>query len=128
MNGRMSVAEARRTDGQSAGARFEEWMAVPDSPVRAVHREPARSGEYSDIPVTLHAELRRMLDTRGIPQLYIHQAESLRLSDSGRNVVVVTPTASGKTLCYNLPVFNRMLSEPQARALYLFPTKALAEG
>src|SRR5712671_5257133 len=104
MNLSLSFTEPRHNDVQSSVTRFEEWMAVPDSPVRAVHREPARSGEYSDIPVTLHAELRRMLDTRGIPQLYIHQAESLRLSDSGRNVVVVTPTASGKTLCYNLPV------------------------
>src|SRR6202171_1656374 len=102
-------------------------MAAPDAPVRAVHREAARAGEFSDIPDTVHAELRRMLDSRGIPRLYTHQAEALRLSDAGRNVVVVTPTASGKTLCYNLPVLNRLLAEPQARALYLFPTKALAE-
>src|ERR1700682_27606 len=102
-------------------------MAAPDAPVRAVHREAARAGEFSDIPDTVHAELRRMLDSRGIPRLYTHQAEALRLSDAGRNVVVVTPTASGKTLCYNLPVLNRLLAEPQARALYLFPNKALAE-
>src|SRR6266404_646469 len=127
MNLSLSFSEPRRNDVQSSVTRFEEWMAVPDSPVRAVHREASRTGEFAEIPDSLHADLRRMLDTRGIPQLYIHQAEVLRLADAGRNVVVVTPTASGKTLCYNLPVFNRMLAEPQARALYLFPTKALAE-
>ena len=68
------------------------------------------------------------LAARGIRQLYSHQAEALRACRSaGRNVVVVTPTASGKTLCYNLPVLNRLMADPGARAMYLFPTKALAE-
>jgi len=57
----------------------------------------------------------------------VHQAEAFRLAAEGGNVVVVTPTASGKTLCYNLPVLNELLKDPDARAMYLFPTKALAE-
>ncbi len=68
-----------------------------------------------------------MLDARGIPLLYTHQADAFRLSVSGKNIVVVTPTASGKTLCYNLPVLEALARDPQARAMYLFPTKALAE-
>ena len=66
-----------------------------------------------------------MLAQRGIQQLYSHQAEAFRLAAAGRNVTVVTPTASGKTLCYNLPVLQRIATNPDARALYLYPTKAL---
>jgi len=108
-------------------ARFEEWMALPDSPIRAIRRQPAREAEYAAIPDSLHPALRDMLAARGIPRLYTHQARACELSAEGRNVVVVTPTASGKTLCYNLPVLNAILADPHARAIYLFPTKALAE-
>src|SRR6202011_5510148 len=66
--------------------------------------------------------------TRGIERLYTHQAEAYRAVRGGRNLVVVTPTASGKTLCYNLPVLQRLLEDPQRRALFLLPTKALAQG
>ena len=65
--------------------------------------------------------------TRSIDRLYTHQAEAFSHASAGRNVVIVTPTASGKTLCYNLPVLNGLLADPNARAMYLFPTKALAE-
>ena len=67
-----------------------------------------------------------MLAARGIPELYTHQADAFRLCLEDRNIVVVTPTASGKTLCYNLPVLNTLIANQHARALYLFPTKALA--
>jgi len=70
--------------------------------------------------------LRTALANRGIERLYCHQAEAFEHTHSGRNVVIVTPTASGKTLCYNLPVLNLLLADPGARAMYLFPTKALA--
>ena len=59
--------------------------------------------------------------------MYTHQAQAFRSVNSGRDIVVVTPTASGKTLCYNLPVLNHILDHPESRALYLFPTKALAQ-
>jgi DEAD/DEAH box helicase domain-containing protein len=64
---------------------------------------------------------------KGIKELHSHQAATAELVHSGRNVVLVTPTASGKTLCYNLPVLNAVLENPDTRALYLFPTKALAQ-
>src|SRR5437899_3953191 len=118
---------AKRTGLAGAIARFEEWAANPDSPVRAIRHQPARSGEFVDFPEALAPALIQALTTRGISQLFSHQAESFRHAVEGRNVVVVTPTASGKTLCYNLPVLNRLIAEPVARAMYLFPTKALAE-
>ncbi len=64
---------------------------------------------------------------KGIERLYSHQAQTVETVHDGRNAVVVTPTASGKTLCYNLPILNAVLENPDARALYLFPTKALAQ-
>ena len=63
----------------------------------------------------------------GFEQLYTHQAEAIEHALAGRHVVVITPTASGKTLCYNAPVLNAILQDPSSRALYLFPTKALAQ-
>ena len=112
---------------EAAVARFEQWMTIPDSPIRAIRRQPAREAAYAGMPEQLDPTLRAMLEARGIPQLYTHQADAFRLSAAGKNVVVVTPTASGKTLCYNLPVLNAIVADPHARALYLFPTKALAE-
>jgi DEAD/DEAH box helicase domain-containing protein len=106
--------------------RFREWMAHPDSPVRAIRHQPAREGKFVEFPEQLAPPLRQALIKRGIRQLYSHQAEAF-LHALDKNVVVVTPTASGKTLCYNLPILNRLLEDPSARALYLFPTKALAE-
>ena len=122
-----AVGVARAGSVESTVARFEQWMADPESPVRAIRHQPAREGEYGETPEKLAPAVRRMLETRGVARLYTHQVEALRLSLEGRNVVVVTPTASGKTLCYNLPVLERLAEEPGARALYLFPTKALAE-
>ena len=118
---------ANRTGLAGAIARFEEWMANPDSPVRAIRHQPARAGEFVDIPDALAPVLRESLTARGIGRLYSHQAEAFAHASGGRNVVIVTPTASGKTLCYNLPVLNRLIAEPGARAMYLFPTKALSE-
>ncbi|HSR08125.1 MAG TPA: DEAD/DEAH box helicase, partial [Bryobacteraceae bacterium] len=118
---------ARRTGLAGAIARFEEWMADPDSPVRAIRRQPAKPGVFADFPGALAPSLKQSLVSRGIRQLYSHQAEAFEHAAAGRNVVVVTPTASGKTLCYNLPVLERLIADPGARALYLFPTKALAE-
>jgi DEAD/DEAH box helicase domain-containing protein len=78
-------------------------------------------------PAELHEGLVSALRRRGIERIYTHQAEAFSHAAAGRNVVVVTPTASGKTLCYNLPVLHALLHDPAARALYLFPTKALSQ-
>jgi len=116
-----------RPEIQAAVARFQALLANPDSPVRAVRRQPARAGEFVDVPESVNPKLRAALESRGIPRLYTHQAEAYQHVMAGRNVAVVTPTASGKTLCYNLPVLHRLLAKPDTRAIYLFPTKALAE-
>jgi DEAD/DEAH box helicase domain-containing protein len=79
------------------------------------------------LPPDLRPDLVTALAGRGIQRLYSHQADAYRAVRRGRHLVVVTPTASGKTLCYNLPVLQRLLEDPQRRALYLFPTKALAQ-
>lgn len=128
MNLTLGLSEVTTHGGvETAVARFEQWMAVPDSPVRAIRHQPARPGQFAALPESVAPAIRAALAQRGITQLYTHQAEAFRLSGDGKHIVVVTPTASGKTLCYNLPVLNRLIAEPGARAMYLFPTKALAE-
>ena len=87
---------------------------------------PARPGCYAELPTELDVRLREALTARGVRQLYRHQRAAWDAIRAGRHTVVVTPTASGKTLCYNLPVLQDALQH-QAKALYLFPTKALAQ-
>lgn len=87
---------------------------------------PARPANYAAFPEGLDPRLRPVLEKRGIHQLYSHQAHAVREVLGGKDVVVVTPTASGKTLCYNLPVLSAILKDEDSRALYLFPTKALS--
>lgn len=108
-------------------ARFEQAMQQDGSPVRAVRHQPARPPKFGAFPEQLNPALRSALQSRGVENLYTHQAEAVEHALSGRNVVVVTPTASGKTLCYNLPVVDAILADPTTRAIFLFPTKALAE-
>ncbi len=120
-------AQSERAGLDAALTRFQEWMARPESPIRAIQCLPAREPRYAEMPENLPEALRMALEARGIRRLYTHQAEAFARIAAGQNVVIVTPTASGKTLCYNLPVLERLSREPEARALYLFPTKALAE-
>ncbi len=96
---------------------------------RVTHWEviPARAGIYSDIPAEVDPRIRAGLAGRGITRIYSHQAASWEKVRAGRSVVIVSPTASGKTLAYNLPVLQALLEDPDARALYLFPTKALSQ-
>ena len=108
-------------------ARFEQSMAQDGSPVRAMRYQPAREAVFASFPAALDDRLQAAVESRGIPQLYSHQAAAVESALAGENVVVVTPTASGKTLCYNLPVVHAILQQPGARAIYNFPTKALAE-
>ena len=95
--------------------------------VTAVKHQPARDAEFVAFPEDLAPRLIQILSARGIGQLYSHQADAIRLAREGKNPMVVTPTASGKTLCYNLPILDALVQNPSARALYLFPTKALAQ-
>ncbi|GAB6090286.1 DEAD/DEAH box helicase [Spirochaeta dissipatitropha] len=88
---------------------------------------PARNGSFLEIPGDIGVSLKTGLQNRGISRLYSHQAESYEAIRSGKSVVIVTPTASGKTLCYNLPVLQAIIEKPETRALYLFPTKALSQ-
>jgi DEAD/DEAH box helicase domain-containing protein len=110
-----------------ASGRAIERPDTPDLHVTAVRRLPAAAAQYSPFPAELDPRLLNALQARGISQLYTHQAEAIEHALAGRHVVVVTPTASGKTLCYNAPVLNSILRDPSSRALYLFPTKALAQ-
>ncbi len=93
----------------------------------AVRHFPARDAQWADFPAWVHADLAAAYAAKDIRRLYTHQAAAAEAVHAGKNVVIVTPTASGKTLCYNLPVLNATLENSDSRALYLFPTKALAQ-
>ena len=93
----------------------------------AVRYFPAREAQWAEFPSWVHADLVAAYEAKGIRKLYTHQAIAAEAVHSGKNVVAVTPTASGKTLCYNLPILNSILENTDTRALYLFPTKALAQ-
>ncbi|MHB0976947.1 MAG: DEAD/DEAH box helicase [Candidatus Aquicultorales bacterium] len=96
---------------------------------RSVHRViiPAKPARYGTTADRLSEEAVRRLENIGVRRLYAHQAKAFDLVASGKNIVVTTGTASGKSLCYNLPVLEKLISTPKARALYIFPTKALAQ-
>jgi len=104
-----------------------ERLDNPDGHVTAVRRLDPIPARFAPFPDALDPRLRFALESRGVRQLYTHQAETIEHALAGRNAVVITPTASGKTLCYNAPVLNGVLHDPSSRALYLFPTKALAQ-
>ncbi|OGC89589.1 MAG: ATP-dependent helicase [candidate division Zixibacteria bacterium RBG_16_53_22] len=108
---------------------MERFKAWPEFASNITHWEvlPKREGKYCEFPAYMDTRLADVLKKMGISRLYSHQAQSFEMARSGKDFVVVTPTASGKSLCYNLPVLNTLMtSDPGARALYLFPTKALS--
>ncbi|MDI6828624.1 MAG: DEAD/DEAH box helicase, partial [Armatimonadota bacterium] len=88
---------------------------------------PAKLARYGETEYKLNPHLCERLKAIGVEQLYSHQAAAVNAVLGGRHVVVVTSTASGKTLCYNIPILSTQLSEPTKRAIYIFPTKALAQ-
>lgn len=92
-----------------------------------IHHIDGNPGDFRDFPSSLHPDIQRVLKARGINQLYSHQAIAWEEIQKGKNITVVTPTASGKTLTYTLPVLQKILEKPKAKALYLFPTKALSQ-
>ncbi len=98
-----------------------------DPHVTTVRRIEAVDAQYAPFPDSLDPRLLQAVSGRGISQLYTHQAEAIGHALAGRHVVTITPTASGKTLCYNVPVMDAILKDSSTRALYLFPTKALAQ-
>jgi DEAD/DEAH box helicase domain-containing protein len=98
-----------------------------ESNIAAWRTFPARDAQSAAFPGDLHPALSESLRARGIEALYTHQATAWRLARAGNHIAIVTDTASGKTLCYNLPVLDCLLRDERARALYLFPTKALAQ-
>jgi DEAD/DEAH box helicase domain-containing protein len=114
-----------------AGARavLDDLLADPSLARGVVHHRvvPARAAEYAPFPDWLDPRIQAGLASRGIEALYTHQAAAIAAVRAGEDVVVVTPTASGKTLCYALPVLQALADDPAARALFVFPTKALGQ-
>jgi DEAD/DEAH box helicase domain-containing protein len=110
-------------------ALIERIQSRPDYAGQLQHIEvlPDRPGRFATPQSPLPEPLQRILTARDIRQLYSHQVAALEAARSGQDFVVVTGTASGKTLCYNLPILEATLADAGARALYLFPTKALAQ-
>src|SRR5271170_7437906 len=129
----IDIARGEKEQSSSALARVSEVLdkfAERDRNgeiLTAVRRYPARAAQWAEFPAWVHDDLKAAYAAKGIQQLYSHQAGAAEAVHAGKNVVIVTPTASGKTLCYNLPVLDAILADADARAMYLFPTKALAQ-
>src|SRR5262249_28744987 len=121
------LALSGRASLETVVSQFRSLQEQRDSPVRAIHHQAASEGVYVPVPDSVDPRLHAAFADRGITRLYSHQAEAFEHVEAGHNVVIVTPTASGKTLCYNLPVLNLLMRDDSGRAMYLFPTKALAE-
>jgi len=104
------------------------WDAILEGEELAhLTSEPAREAQTAPLPVELDLRVRSALAARGIDELYTHQAETWEAAAHGEHVIVTTGTASGKTLAFNLPVLDALARQPKNRALYLYPTKALAQ-
>jgi DEAD/DEAH box helicase domain-containing protein len=117
----LNAALARLADGAV------DRPDTPDLHITAVRQLPAIAAQLVPFPAALDSRLTCALAARGVEQLYTHQAAAIEHALAGHHVVVITPTASGKTLCYNAPVLQAVLQDPSSRALYLYPTKALAQ-
>jgi len=114
MNSLQNLLSSWRSD-PAVGGNIEAWKTIP-----------LRPAQFEPLPADLHLILISALDAMGIQALYSHQSEAWEHIKKGAHVVIVTGTASGKTLSYNLPVLDHLLRDPEARALYVYPTKALA--
>ena len=112
MNLEQYLDELKRTEGEN---------------IRALIERPEKPARYAELPASLGPEIRAALASRGIEKLYSHQREALDLYLAEKDYVVTTPTASGKTLCYLLPILHSKLKNPKGKHLFMFPTKALAQ-
>jgi DEAD/DEAH box helicase domain-containing protein len=124
MEARPPVRVLEMIDFSEVLQKFKNQFANEIVHHRIIAPRPARNAPF---PKSIPSEIIDALKIRGIEFPYTHQAESWRLLSEGKNIVVITPTASGKTLCYNVPVVQAILEQPTARAMYLFPTKALSQ-
>ena len=108
---------------------LESIRSSPDYRGQIAHVETIarRSAVHADLDPPVSGRVRKALRDQGIKQLYSHQAQAIEVVRRGENVAVVTGTASGKTLCYNIPVLESLEKDPRGRALYIYPTKALAQ-
>src|SRR5687768_8778455 len=123
----LEAARSRMLAEFESGGRAGVYPPADDLHVTGVKRLAVVAASLAPFPAGFDSRLAAALRARGLEQLYSHQAEAIDHAVGGRNVVIVTPTASGKTLCYNAPVLQSILADPSTRALYLFPTKALAQ-
>ncbi len=119
----------RRYAPASVVSVLDDLLDEPSLSAGVLHHRviPARTAVSVPLPAWLDPRIAAALAMRGIDDLYIHQAAAIEAVRAGEDVVVVTPTASGKTLCYALPTLQALAEDPSARALYLFPTKALGQ-
>lgn len=108
---------------------LDKLQSDPSFSRNVIHHKtiPGKPAIYAQFPNVLHPSIRKALDAKGIASLYSHQKEAFDFAYAGESFTAVTPTASGKSLCYHLPVLQSILEDTSARALYLFPTKALAQ-
>lgn len=106
---------------------LDELKRTEGDNIRALIERPEKPARYAALPSSLEQEINAALGARGITKLYSHQREALDLYLAGKDYVVTTPTASGKTLCYLLPILHSKLKNPKGKHLFMFPTKALAQ-
>ena len=112
----------------SSRAPKQSWNSLLNGEELAYRgEEPARGAREEPLPEELEPRLREALLWLGVGSLYSHQADAWRLAQAGSSLIVTSGTASGKTLAFNLPVLDALVREPKQRALYLYPTKALAQ-
>ena len=105
---------------------FLEWVKTLNGKVCSLREFPAQGAAWNEWP-KLDEKLIKALEKQGIQRLYSHQVEAIKMIQEGKNVVLATPTASGKSLCYNIPVLEAIMKDQNARALFIFPTKALSQ-
>ncbi len=121
------MSRIKKSRGQKDANAIEVFVRRLNKQNAHFHFASARDAQWREFPDALDPRLKAVLEYQGIRRLYSHQREAFDNVQQGHNTVVVTGVASGKTLCYNLPVVNTMLRDRDARALYMFPTKALAQ-